>query len=35
MATKRKKRSGSKSCSIVKGYKTKRGKRVKGYSRKK
>ena len=35
MATKRKKRSGSKSCTMVKGYKTKKGKRVKAYSRKK
>lgn len=32
---KRRKKSGSKSCVIVKGYKTKSGKRVKGYTRKK
>tara|TARA_R100000900_G_scaffold40794_1_gene33402 strand:- start:182 stop:286 length:105 start_codon:yes stop_codon:yes gene_type:complete len=33
MAKKRK--AGSKSCTIVKGYKTKKGKKVKGYTRKK
>ena len=33
MGRKRKK-SGSKSCVIVKGYKTKTGKRVKGHTRK-
>jgi hypothetical protein len=32
MAKKRK--TGSKACTIVKGYKTKKGKRVKGYTRK-
>jgi|TARA_R110000851_G_scaffold56807_4_gene132691 hypothetical protein len=33
MAKKRK--TGSKGCTIVKGYKTKKGKSVKGYTRKK
>ena len=36
MAVKRKTKSkGSSSCRTVKGYKTKKGKRVKSYSRKK
>ena len=35
MAVKRKKRGGSKTCTTVKGYKKRSGKKVRSYSRKK